>query len=283
MGRVDLPETIRRIDFPENVWEWLDLFGDILGITQAEAIHQDELFKADTPFKKLLLCTLNKDLCTLYAIYILLRCELIHQASSHVRLFCESVISLKYISLDPEVRSKLFWGYSYVEAYEISSSLIAWERGRANPLHVDRLEDFLSSILEEYKNAKKAYTVIGKGGRERPFKNWCNKSIAAQARDCGPEFSRLYELVYTQLSSYIHGSAWSLRRQTSYSRKHYQPEVVLNDMAAIIRTASAVWLEWAKFCIYNLDWRLTEAVKSIPKRLEDLDSKHFPPQSTAAV
>jgi hypothetical protein len=77
MPRIDICETISRIDFPEKVWEWLDLFGDILAETQREAMHQERTFLADTPFKKILLCTINKDLSTLNAIYILLRCVLI--------------------------------------------------------------------------------------------------------------------------------------------------------------------------------------------------------------
>lgn len=279
MSRVDLSETIRRIDFPEKVWEWLDLFGDVVSITQREAIYQDEIFIADTPFKKILLCSINKDLSTLNAIYILLRCELIHQASSHVRLFCESLISLKFISLDPEVRSNLFWGYSDIESYEISSSILEWESDRANPSHVERLQAFRNSISEKYEKAKKTYTFTDKKGHQRPFFNWCNKSIATQARECGPEFSRLYELVYKQMSPYIHGSAWSLRRQLSYSRKHYQLDIVLNDVATIIRTALVVWVEWAKFCVSHLNWRLAETVINLPKRLEDLDSKHFPQDS----
>jgi len=53
MSRVDISETIRRVDFPESVWGWLDLYGKVVGITQQESIYQDEIFIADTPFKKL--------------------------------------------------------------------------------------------------------------------------------------------------------------------------------------------------------------------------------------
>ena len=72
MRRIDLAKTIERIEFPEKVWEWLDLFGEVLGITQDEAIYQEERFVADTPFKRYLSCSINKDLCTLNSIYILL-------------------------------------------------------------------------------------------------------------------------------------------------------------------------------------------------------------------
>lgn len=276
MNRIDLSEKIRQIDFPKNVWEWLDFFGDIASITQREAIYQDEIFIADTPYKRILLLSINKDISTLNAIYILLRCELIHQASAHVRLLCESLINLRYISLDPEPRSNLFWDYSDIEAYEISTSILEWERDRANPLHVKRLEAFRKSISEKYERVKEFYTFTNKKGRKRSFLNWCNKSIASQARECGPEVSRLYELVYKQMSSYIHGSAWSLRRQISYSRKHYQPDIILNDIATIVRTASVVWVEWAKFCVQHLDWRLMDAVIELPKKLDEMDLKHFP-------
>ncbi|MBU0661771.1 hypothetical protein KKG22_06390, partial [Patescibacteria group bacterium] len=78
MKRIDISETIKQVDFPEKIWEWLDLFGDVVATTQQEAIYKEQTFLADTPYKKLLLCAINKDLSTLNTIYILLRCELIH-------------------------------------------------------------------------------------------------------------------------------------------------------------------------------------------------------------
>jgi hypothetical protein len=255
MPRIDISETIKMIDFPDKIWEWLDLFGDIITATQSEAIYQDRNFIADTPYKKFLLCNINKDLSTLNTIYFILRCELIHQASSHVRLYCESLITLKYVSLDPDKRADLFWGYSDIEAYEIT---------------------LIKTFKEKYKSASQIYSFIDKKGRTRPFKNWCNKTIASQASECGPAFKRLYELVYRQMSSYIHGSAWSLRRQISYSRAHYNSNIVLNDIATIIRTSLVIWLDWAKFCISELGWRLHDVLLNLPKRLNELDEKHFP-------
>ena len=206
MPRIDISETIEMIDFPKEIWEWLDLFGDIVGATQSEAIYQDKGFVADTPFKKILLCTINKDISTLNTIYIILRCELIHQASSFVRLFCESLITLKYISLDHIVRSDLFWGYSDIEAYKITSSILELEKYKAKEVHVKKVEDLFQTAKEKYEVAKHNYTFTNRKNRKRPFRNWCNKSIANQASECGSEFKRLYDLVYKQMSSYIHGS-----------------------------------------------------------------------------
>lgn len=275
MPRIDISETIKLIDFPDKVWEWLDLFGDIVAATQSEARYQDKGFVADTPFKKILLCTINKDISTLNAIYFVLRCELIHQASSHVRLFCESLITLKYISLDPNTRSDLFWGYSDIEAYKITSAILDWEKEKAKEVHVKKVEALFQTIKEKYEVANQIYSFNDKKNRKRPFINWCNKSIANQASECSPEFKRLYELVYMQMSSYIHGSAWSLRRQISYSRAHYDSDIVLNDIATIIRTALVIWVEWAKFCISTLGWRLHDTLLNLPKRLDELNERHF--------
>lgn len=276
MPRIDICETIRQIDFPEKVWEWIDLFGYVVGETQREVMYQDRTFLADTPFRKILLCTINKDLSTLIAIYTLLRCEMIHQAASYVRLLCESLITLKYISLELESRSDLFWGYASIEAYEISSSLLEWESNKANPEDVERVKAFQKTVSEEYERTKETYTFVDRNGHRRPFSNWCNKNMFEQAHKCGSDFQRLYELVYKQMSSYIHGTAWSLRRQVSYSRAHYQPTVILNDIAAIIRTTIAVWVEWAKFCIEILGWRLSDTIKEVVATLEEMEERHFP-------
>lgn len=275
MSRIDLPETIKRVDFPENIWDWLDYLEEVLVATQQEAIYQEKGFMADTPFKKYLQHTINKDLSTLNSIYILLRCEMIHQASSHARLFCESLITMKYISLDPDARSDLFWGYSDIESFEISSSLIEWEKSKAKPQHVEKIETYIKSIVKQYEKAKQTYSYTNKKGQTKLFRNWCNKSISLQARECGDDFHRLYDLVYKQLSSYVHGSSWSLRKQMAYSRAHYDSKVILTDIASIIRTTLVVWMDWAKFCVSNLDWRLIDVIKSMPDRMEALDTKYF--------
>jgi len=277
MPRIDIAETIKSIDFPEKVWEWLDLFGDIVAATQSEAIYQDKGYIADTSYKKFLLCNINKDLSTLNTIYFILRCEMIHQASSHVRLFCESLITLKYISIDPDTRSDLFWGYSDIEAYKITQAILGLEKEKAKEVHVKKVEALFETFKEKYERANQIYSFVDKkSGKKRPFINWCNKKIAVQASECGPDFKRLYELVYRQMSSYIHGSAWSLRRQLSYSRAHYDSNIVLNDIATIVRTALVIWVDWAKFCISELGWRLHDTLLNLPKRLDELDERHFP-------
>ena len=275
MPRIDIAETIKLIDFPENVWEWLDLLGDVILATQAEAKCQEQSFIADNLYKKFLVCNVNKDLSTFNAIYFILRCELIHQASSHVRLFCESLITLKFISLDPQIRSEQFWGYSDIEAYKIAQAFLDLEKEKAKEVHVKKMETLFNTLREKYESAKRLYSFTDKKGRKRQFKNWCNKTIANQAAECGPEFKRLYDLVYKQMSSYIHGSAWSLRRQYSYSRAYYNSHTVLNDIATIVRTALVVWVDWAKFCMSELGWNLHDTLMNLQTRIDDLNEKHF--------
>lgn len=280
MKRIDISETIKRVDFPEKIWEWLDLFGDVVATAQQEAIYQEQNFIADNPYKKFLLCAINKDLSTLNTIYILLRCELIHQASSHIRLLCESLITLQYVSMEPDLRADLFWGYADIETYKITSAILEWESGTANPIHVERLKAFKDSISGQYEKAKNHYSFMNRKKKRKPFSNWCNKTISKQAQECGRSFQRLYALVYRQLSAYIHGSAWSLRRQISYSRDHYQIDVIHNDVASIVRTAIVVWIEWAKFCVVNMNWRLEKSINDISYRLKEMDGRHFPPKTT---
>jgi hypothetical protein len=185
---------------------------------------------------------------------------------------------MQYVSMDPEGRASLFWGYMDIEAYKIAESVLELESGTADPSHVEGLKRFKESVTEAYENKKDLYSYENKKkpGRRRPFRNWCGRSIYAQAQECGPGLKRLYELVYKQMSSYIHGTAWSLRRQISYSRDHHQPDIVLNDIAAIIRTTLVVWVEWAKFCNNNLGWSLGEIIRWVPGMLYELEAKHFP-------
>jgi hypothetical protein len=185
---------------------------------------------------------------SLLSIYVLLRMEMIHQSVAHVRLLYEGLVTLKYISLDPIERPKLFDGYADIEGYEVPKSLIEWGKQGAGPADIQRMESLLNSMEPDYQKAQQTYTFVDKTGKKRRFANWCNKLLAEQAKECGGELERLYRIVYKQPSAYIHGSPWSLRRQLGYSRAHYRPEVVHNDIAMIIKLTVGVWYEWAKFC-----------------------------------
>ncbi len=233
-----------------------------------------DTFVADTPYKRLLVDSINRDISSLSAIYTLLRCEWIYQAAAHTRLLCESVITLRHIANDLETRVPQFLGYAYVEAYEITKSVLDQETKRAKPIHVDQLKQVLEDHRPDYERAKPLYTFVDRNGRRRPFSSWCRSSIAQQAQECGEAFVRLYEIVYSQLSAYVHGSAWSLRRQASYSRRGYNPRVVLTDVATVVRTTMVVWEYWARFCGEQLGWTLTEAFPEIVTRLDELDAKY---------
>lgn len=274
MARIDLGKTLEMITFEPEVWEWLDLLGDTVAATQREAMARDD-FLADTPYKQLLVRAIQRDLSSLTAIYILLRSELIHQAAAHVRLFCESLITLRYIALDLPTRVPQFLDYAEVEGYELAKSTLTWEAKRAKPAHLKQMQDLVSELQREYERVKPRYLFVDRKGKQRPFSNWCNASLAKQATECGPRIGRIYQLVYSQLSAYVHGSAWSLRRQYSYSKAHYDARVVLNDIATVVRTTLVAWEEWARFCDEQVGWSLTGALPYIAEQLDKLDTKHF--------
>lgn len=276
MARIDILATIENVTFETEVWEWLDLLGDVIAATQQEAMLHDDDFMADTPYRQLLVRAIQRDISTLNTVYILLRWELIHQAAAHVRLFCESLITLRYIAQDITTRVPQFLDYATVERYELAQAILKWEAERANPASNDQMQAFLAQLQQEYDHVKPRYVLTDRKGRQRPFRNWCNIGVAEQARKCGTEMTRLYDIVYSQLSAYIHGSAWSLRRQISYSRKHYNPRVVLNDIATIVGITLVVWEGWARFCDEQVGWALTPMLADIKTKQEVLDSKYFP-------
>jgi hypothetical protein len=273
--RIDLVKTLELLEFPAEVWEWHDLLGHTLLLTQAHAkLHDNDL--ADTPYKQFLVRAIQCDIGTIGAIYTLLRFEWVHQAAAHVRLLCESTITLRYIAGDITNRLPQFLDYQHVEAYEIAVSILEQERDRAKPVHVQRLQDALDGLRADYERVKPRYTFNDRRQRSRAYINWCNITLRRQAEDCGASFVRLYRLVYSQLSAYIHGSEWSRRRQIAYSQKHYDRQIVLVDIATVVRTALVVWEQWARFCDEQLGWKLTEILPGIAAKLEELESKQFP-------
>lgn len=276
MAQLDIHAMIDQVHYPLPVLEYLGLFGDLLVATQAVVKPCDQNFVAHTDHQKLLVLSINRDITSLISIYILMRCELLHQAAAHVRLFCESLITQRYIAKDVTNRVPRFLNYADVERYEIARAALDWEEERACTAHAVKVRELLDSLKTKYETIKPQYTFTDKKGQKRQFTNWCNTTIANQAKQCGLHVQRLYSLVYSQLSSYVHGSAWSLRRQLSYSANHYDAQVVLNDIATIIRTTFVVWEEWAKFCDEQLGWSLGNYIPEMARRLTILDQKHFP-------
>lgn len=277
MSRIDLEATVRRIDFPPETWECVDLLGDMLILTQEEAArHEGEI--ADTPTRKLLVLGTQRMISCINAAYFLLRCEYMDHAATQVRLLCEGLIVLSHVMLDPEKNVPRFKEYYYIEAYETASTLLELEKSVAARPHVEAMQEFLRSITPDFDRLRPSYTfTITRGrskGKQKPYRNWCNKTVPDQATECGPDLERLYHLVYKEMSSYVHWSAYSLRRQVAYSARNYDPRVVYTDMAKIVRTIAVLWLEFARFTTRHLGWGLERYTAEIVGRCETLDAKY---------
>ena len=276
--RIDIPSTIERIDFSAPVWEWIDLLGELLAITQEEAIKRDS-FIAEDDFDKLMLAGINRQLRILNSIYVLIRFDYLDLAAAQVRMLCESLIVLSFVSKDKERYAKQFWDYYAIESFELGRALVDLEEDRANDQHIRAMEEWLEKQKFEYERIKPQYTqVISKGrnkGKNRNYINWCNKSVAQQASICGKQMDRLYKLVYKQMSAYIHCSALSLRHQLAYSSAHYDASVVHKDIATIVRTTVSVWEAMCQFLEENLDWQFGNAVVRIIDQVQLLDKQHF--------
>lgn len=272
MARIDLEETIARVEFSPEIWAWLDLIGEMISATQVEALERERTFVATTPYQKLLRRFINREIGCLSAIYTLLRMELVYQAAAHIRLFCENVITLRYILLDPDERSMAFWDYAALDAYKIGEAYLQWESQTAKPQHVEAMNLQQAELRKRFDEVRGRYTyVTRKSKKTREFKNWCNLSLKEQADKCGAEMQKLYAIGYRQLSAYVHGSAWALRRQEAYIRKSYDQTVVMIDFANLTRILLAVWVEWLKIMSQELGWQVLEQAHSIVDRCNELD------------
>jgi len=261
--RVDIAATLNGITFSDEIWAWLDLLGDVIRVPDNEASRQDAAFTADTHYKRVLVAGVHGQISSLKAVYLLLRAEFGHQAAGQVRLCCEGLISLRFISRSPQERAQLFLDYAYIEAYEAINALLEWERTTAGATRVAALEAKLEKLASDYARVRPRYQFTDRQGKVRDYINWCNRSIADQAKDCGASYERLYRLVYAQMSAYVHGSAWSLRHLAAYSQKAYDPEVVLWDVTAIVTATIAVWLEFSAFAADTFGWKINEHAPGI--------------------
>lgn len=272
MARIDLEKTIAQVEFPPEIWEWLDLVGEMVAITQTEALEQERSFVAVSSYHNLLRWFINREIGSLNSIYLLLRMELAYQAAAHIRLLCENVITLRYILLDPEARTKAFLGYSVIDAYKIGETYLQWESQTANPEHVKRMKSQQEEFKKRFNEVHDKYTFVTRNTeKKKEFKNWCNLSLKEQADECGVEMQKLYAIGYRQLSAYVHGSAWALRRQEAYIRKSYDQTVVMVDYANLTRMLLAVWVEWLKIMSQELGWHALGNAQGLIERCNELD------------
>ena len=273
MPRIDLEKTIAQIEFSPEIWEWINLVGEMVSITQTEALEQERSFVAVSSYHNLLRWFINREIGSLNAIYLLLRMELTYQAAAHIRLLCENVITLRYILLNPDERTMAFLDYSAIDAYKIGETYLQWESQTANPEHVKRMKVQQEEFKKRFDKVHDRYTfVTRKKGKTKEFKNWCDLSLKEQADKCGIDMQKLYAIGYRQLSAYVHGSAWALRRQEAYIRKSYDQTVVMIDYANLTRMLLAVWVEWLKIMSQELGWQQALGkAHSIIKHCNELD------------
>lgn len=273
MSRVNIESTLATITFPDEIWDWLDLLGEVLRVTEEETLRLDATFVPTGAYQNLLVASVHQQVDAIKAIYLLLRAELSHQAAGQVRLLCEGLITLRYIGHSPLDRVDLFLGYASIQAYEAAAAILELEGPTANPRHRAALDAKVASLAADYERRRPDYEFTDKKGRTRPFRSWCHLSVADQASRCGPTYERLYRLVYAQMSAYVHGSAWSLRHIHAYSGKAYNSEVVLWDITAVTMATIAIWFEFAALMGAQVDSQLPVAAPAIAERARRLANR----------
>ena len=259
MRRVDFAATLAGIDLPDEIWNWLDLLGTVIRDTDIEARLREKSFVPDTPFRSVLQGGVQSHLSGLQAVYALLRMELVSQAAGQARLLCEGVITLRYISEVPDERAATFLEYAAIEAYEAADGLIEWDAATGDPEPVAAVAALRDSHRPRYDTLRRAYQFTDRNGKTRNYINWANRSIADMAH-VHQTTRRLYGLIYRQLSSYVHGSAWSFRHLPAYRPASYDANIVLADVAQVTLGTLAVWQAFADFCDEQLGWHLAPAV-----------------------
>lgn len=271
--RIDIGRTIDSVHLTDETWEWLNVIGSAITLTQAQAGVHDantEWFKSYDDYKWMLVSVIAKDINTLGAIFLTLRCEWAHQAAALLRTLYESLITLRYVAQDKSARSKQFLGYAVIEEYKMAESFLRWDAAHSKREHLAKMKALKEAKAAKYGAARATYTFKNRKGQERPFSNWCNRKISDMAKDTGSE--RLYGLVYSQTSAYVHASAWSLRAVGAFSRKGYDARRALVDTSTLVRTTMAVWFEWATFCNQQLGWTLHTEFVELRERLDVLQA-----------
>src|SRR5258706_11404103 len=146
--RIDIGRTIDSVPLTDEAWEWLNLIGFAMSLAQAQARAHDtnaEWFQCYEDYKQILVSVVAKDINTLGAIFIALRCEWTHQAAALLRTLCERLITLRYIAQDKKARSKLFLGYATVEEYKVARTFLHWRSTQPKTQDIAEMERFKSN------------------------------------------------------------------------------------------------------------------------------------------
>ena len=272
MEREDFIKKIENLNFSREIWNWIDVFGEIYTITLKAGGYPKSDFVPTNSYENVLYLIISRDVSHLAVIYTLFRIEHTDQAAAITRLFLEDLITLKYISLDKITRSEQFLNYSIVEEYEIILKYEEWEKDIVIPEDLVKLKDYRKSIEKEYLSKRPMFEYKTKKGKLEKYSNWCNKNLYEMSKECGPEYERLYNIIYKQASSYVHGTGWSLRHRSDLSAKNYSSKTVLFIYTNITRMITAVWIDWSILVKSELGWNFTqEDIDYIAAKVENLD------------
>lgn len=270
MTKISLTALEQATTFPPAVHDWLQVLGDAIVATETQALGAGTIL-ADTPYKRLLVRGVARDIRSLKGIYVLLRLELIPQAAALVRVLCESLITFRFVAVDPQIRAGRFEEYGLIEEYRFTEALLQAERERTSPVYLRELEAHLAQIQVEYRELLPTYSHVDEKGKRQIYRTWSGKKIAELAEDPNVALGRFYKAVYKQMSAYIHGTSWSLRREHAYYANNYDSKIVLVDVATIVRNTIGVWVEWGKFCQQELGWQLVPVCARLIERIDELD------------
>lgn len=141
------------------------------------------------------------------------------------------MITLRYIAQDKVARSRQLLGYAVIEQYKAVESILEWESDHSKPEHVEQMKALKATISAKYETVRPAYIFKDKKDKKRPFSNWCDKKILEMAGATNSQ--RLYRLVYSQTSPYVHGSAWSLRTVGALTARGYDARRALIDTSTL--------------------------------------------------
>ena len=155
MARIDSEALIANVDVPPSTGEWLDLFGDAIVATQNAGLPHEATHVADTPYKRFMVHSVNRDLEAMVAIHLLLRCRFTHQAAAQTRLLCEGLITWRFIAQEPDRRARQFEEYSIIELHRIAEAIVQSETSHAkpNPTHVAQVRALLDESKARFAKA----------------------------------------------------------------------------------------------------------------------------------
>lgn len=197
---------------------------------------------------------------------------LVGDAKSIVRKLIEMSVTLKYLSLDKDIRLDQYLCFQALSNYKMFSEMKKEENlEEENKIYSDglrkQIEQIEPKIMKDYEEAKEYFELNNKGDvkGEYIYKGWSGKTLKEMAIKCN---MKEHVIPYKMFCISTHTSIDDIKSFYRADSAEFGSGFSIGDIPIIIIHSSKLYLSVIELCIKAFDLKLNGSFELLRNRLE---------------